>query len=416
MRGTLPVAVREWKQIPMEAQTFISIGTKGTSLPLGLTEISPPLTLGVNVLRWAGRGKLPEAEKAHGWVSKNGEPFEVYPLTQAIEQGRVRHFPRVAWVGHEDDRKHAGEAFFPDWWHPGDAQPLLVAVRSETWRHGCVERTLIRDGRNRDSVARLDLDSLEAAAVSPATKQESAATAANWADAELSAAVTAYLELFAHEEAGRRYNKAEYIRRLHAGPLNARTPPAIEYRMADISKALAEAGLPWIQGYKPLTDVGSDVQQRLLRLLAELETGYRLVSRPAVEEREVRRRTNVLLRAVSLSKPAGTEKPVVVERTINQYARSPDIQAFVLRQAAGHCELCEKAAPFVDKDGIPFLEVHHVVPLADAGPDTVENAAALCPNCHRRLHHSGDREKKLAQLYTRVDRLRRPPQQEDEEG
>jgi len=33
------------------------------------------------------------------------------------------------------------------------------------------------------------------------------------------------------------------------------------------------------------------------------------------------------------------------------------------------------------------LEVHHKVPLAEGGDDTVENAIALCPNCHRHAHY-----------------------------
>lgn len=28
------------------------------------------------------------------------------------------------------------------------------------------------------------------------------------------------------------------------------------------------------------------------------------------------------------------------------------------------------------------IEVHHIVPLADGGPDELENAAPLCPSCH----------------------------------
>ncbi|MGH8437576.1 MAG: HNH endonuclease [Pseudomonas sp.] len=31
-------------------------------------------------------------------------------------------------------------------------------------------------------------------------------------------------------------------------------------------------------------------------------------------------------------------------------------------------------------------EVHHKVRLADGGLDTVENAIAVCPNCHRQAH------------------------------
>jgi 5-methylcytosine-specific restriction protein A len=37
-------------------------------------------------------------------------------------------------------------------------------------------------------------------------------------------------------------------------------------------------------------------------------------------------------------------------------------------------------------DGNPYLEVHHWIRLADGGEDTVNNAIAACPNCHRQQH------------------------------
>ena len=70
------------------------------------------------------------------------------------------------------------------------------------------------------------------------------------------------------------------------------------------------------------------------------------------------------------------------------FVRNPDVVAEVLDQANGVCSRCKNCAPFTKKrDGSPYLEVHHKVQLADDGEDTVENAIALCPNCHRELHH-----------------------------
>lgn len=71
------------------------------------------------------------------------------------------------------------------------------------------------------------------------------------------------------------------------------------------------------------------------------------------------------------------------------YMRSSDVIAEVLMRAAGMCERCGSPAPFKRRsDGSPYLEVHHKVRLADGGEDTVFNAIALCPNCHRREHYS----------------------------
>jgi len=69
------------------------------------------------------------------------------------------------------------------------------------------------------------------------------------------------------------------------------------------------------------------------------------------------------------------------------YARNPDVVAEVLVRANGKCERCNQDAPFLrKKDHEPYLEVHHVIQLSHGGEDTVNNALALCPNCHRFLH------------------------------
>jgi 5-methylcytosine-specific restriction protein A len=70
------------------------------------------------------------------------------------------------------------------------------------------------------------------------------------------------------------------------------------------------------------------------------------------------------------------------------YRRNPDVIVTVLCRADGMCEECGRAAPFSRrKDGSPYLEVHHKILLSLGGEDTVENAIALCPNCHRKAHH-----------------------------
>lgn len=81
--------------------------------------------------------------------------------------------------------------------------------------------------------------------------------------------------------------------------------------------------------------------------------------------------------------------PRRVRVTLNAFVRNPDVIAEVLLRAKGICELCGAPAPFARRtDGKPYLEVHHKVKLADGGEDTVENAVAVCPNCHRREHYA----------------------------
>lgn len=71
------------------------------------------------------------------------------------------------------------------------------------------------------------------------------------------------------------------------------------------------------------------------------------------------------------------------------FDRNPDVVAEILIRAKGYCEDCKNPAPFNRRsDNSPYLEVHHIKRLSDGGEDTVANAVALCPNCHRRAHYA----------------------------
>ncbi|MFM1663198.1 HNH endonuclease [Aeromonas salmonicida] len=69
------------------------------------------------------------------------------------------------------------------------------------------------------------------------------------------------------------------------------------------------------------------------------------------------------------------------------FIRNPYVVAATLVRAKGVCEECKCKAPFNRvSDGTPYLEVHHIEPLANGGEDTIQNTVALCPNCHRKFH------------------------------
>ena len=86
----------------------------------------------------------------------------------------------------------------------------------------------------------------------------------------------------------------------------------------------------------------------------------------------------------------GKRKVEEKQVTITQRDRDPFVSEHVKRRAKGMCDLCNMPAPFEDKKGHPYLESHHVVWLAEGGEDTIENAVALCPNCHRKMHIQND--------------------------
>ena len=81
------------------------------------------------------------------------------------------------------------------------------------------------------------------------------------------------------------------------------------------------------------------------------------------------------------------DAPELIEVTTRVYKRSPYVVAEVLSRANGKCQSCKSDAPFLKVDGTPFLEVHHIEWLSNGGEDSVENAIALCPNCHRQAHY-----------------------------
>jgi len=92
-------------------------------------------------------------------------------------------------------------------------------------------------------------------------------------------------------------------------------------------------------------------------------------------------------------------KPKKITATTDRFARNPWVIAAALNRASGVCEMPTCANKyFLKDDGNVYLEVHHVVPLAEGGDDTVANVRALCPACHRELHHGLHRHSLRANL------------------
>lgn len=79
------------------------------------------------------------------------------------------------------------------------------------------------------------------------------------------------------------------------------------------------------------------------------------------------------------------------ETTVLVRERSAAVREAVLRRAQGFCELCGEPG-FVTTSGSVYLETHHVVPLADDGPDHPSNVVAICPQDHRRAHYAAERD------------------------
>lgn len=75
-----------------------------------------------------------------------------------------------------------------------------------------------------------------------------------------------------------------------------------------------------------------------------------------------------------------------IERIIFVPKRNQTVVREAKEFADGECQLCGCDAPFENEEGESYLEVHHVKWLSQGGADCIENAVALCPNCHRKMH------------------------------
>lgn len=111
----------------------------------------------------------------------------------------------------------------------------------------------------------------------------------------------------------------------------------------------------------------------------------------------------------NLAYDKGTDVAVTDTRpSVMRYRRrSAAVKAYVLLRAAGSCECCEMPAPFLKRDGSPYLEPHHTARLADGGADLPDAVAAICPTCHRHIHHGEGGVELNEQLTARIKQKER---------
>jgi len=218
-------------------------------------------------------------------------------------------------------------------------------------------------------------------------------------------AVEAYLAMLRRELEGELNNKAEVNRQLREGPLASRTKASVEFRMQNISAALYELRMPYIAGYLPARNIGSAVKEKMVDLLRLNDIAFLTAYVPTADATALSIKVSSLRKQAFLKMPPGSKHPQLAVKTTATYVRDPAVKAWILKIANGRCEGCKHPAPFIGTDGLPYLEVHHVMPLASHGSDTPTNAVALCPNCHRRCHYSNDSDEFKLRLYEEIPRL-----------
>ncbi len=218
-----------------------------------------------------------------------------------------------------------------------------------------------------------------------------------WTEEELEASVLAYMDMRKKDSMAEPYIKKSYYSEL--SKRFGRTEKAFEYRMQNISYVMSLMGRKWVKGLKPAKHVGSNHIEIIERLVSKVE-GKSYVGQATFEGQVWE-----LKKKKSFSKPSGEIRPNSVTSQVTKYQRDPRVKAWVLKEAEGRCENCDNIAPFLTAEGEPFLEVHHLKHLADGGSDTVTNAIALCPNCHREFHYGQSMASKLEELYGKNSRL-----------
>ena len=130
--------------------------------------------------------------------------------------------------------------------------------------------------------------------------------------------------------------------------------------------------LVWMFPVKLVNHVPASVENQTIEFLQ------------TVREKKAKKLDNYRLKM--LVEGPSNSKPNKRKTVSESYERDEKVVQYALRRAKGYCQLCDLPAPFLKKDGTPFLEVHHIEYLSNGGDDTIENVTAICPNCHRKMH------------------------------
>jgi hypothetical protein len=84
---------------------------------------------------------------------------------------------------------------------------------------------------------------------------------------------------------------------------------------------------------------------------------------------------------------ASAEMPRRTQTMVTIFERDPWVRAIARVRAGFRCEVPNCPSPsFLTTTDDSYCEVHHVLHLANDGPDIIENVVCVCANHHRELH------------------------------
>jgi 5-methylcytosine-specific restriction protein A len=125
----------------------------------------------------------------------------------------------------------------------------------------------------------------------------------------------------------------------------------------------------------------------------------------AIEEAHARMARRLSLGELKARAMKAKKQPAVRASQGSTYVRDAAVAEYARRLANGLCDLCQRPAPFRNRQNEAYLESHHVIWLAKGGDDTIANTVALCPNCHRKMHvlnNKADQQKLQARAADRA--------------
>lgn len=149
------------------------------------------------------------------------------------------------------------------------------------------------------------------------------------------------------------------------------------------------------------TEIDPDVFARISEHFTEYEPD---ADYQAQVERASPRTPSDAVQKPKYGKPDGGHRKLITDPRLAAYCLAKS--GFACQAGANHTTFTSAAS------GNNYVEAHHLVPLKqqpvfELALDNAANILALCPNCHRLLHHATTHEKEsLLRLLITPDRLR----------
>lgn len=97
---------------------------------------------------------------------------------------------------------------------------------------------------------------------------------------------------------------------------------------------------------------------------------------------------------------AQTRKEKIITGDVSTYPRKREESLEAKRRSNWQCDINPNHKTFISNaNGKPYMEAHHLIPMAtqdyfESTLDFADNIVCLCPNCHRKIHHALEAEKK----------------------